>query len=78
MDQTLSADCEVDPRGPQLPAILRTKKTLNDMLSGRVLRIPATDPAALRDLQSFAKQTGHELVQYTEQDGVFTFLLRRK
>jgi tRNA 2-thiouridine synthesizing protein A len=79
MDQTLAVDREVDARGLNCPLpILRTKKALNDMKSGQVLRILATDPASLRDFEAFAKQTGHELLQHAEQDGVFSFLLRRK
>jgi tRNA 2-thiouridine synthesizing protein A len=79
MEQTLSIDREVDARGLNCPLpILRTKKALNDMKSGQVLRILATDPTAVRDFQAFAKQTGNELLQHVEQDGVFTFLLRRR
>jgi tRNA 2-thiouridine synthesizing protein A len=79
MEQTLSIDREVDARGLNCPLpILRTKKALNDMKSGQVLRILATDPSALRDFQAFAKQTGNELLQHVEQDGVFSFLLRRR
>jgi tRNA 2-thiouridine synthesizing protein A len=79
MEQTVSIDREVDARGLNCPLpILRTKKALNDMKSGQVLRILATDPSALRDFQAFAKQTGNELLQHVEQDGVFSFLLRRR
>jgi tRNA 2-thiouridine synthesizing protein A len=79
MEQTLSIDREVDARGLNCPLpVLRTKKALNDMKSGQVLRILATDPSALRDFQAFAKQTGNELLQHVEQDGVFSFLLRRR
>ena len=79
MEQALSIDREVDARGLSCPLpILRTKKALNDMKSGQVLRILATDPSALRDFQAFAKQTGNELLQHVEQDGVFSFLVRRR
>ena len=79
MEQTGSVDREVDARGLNCPLpILRTKKALNDMQSGQVLRILATDPSAVRDFQAFAKQTGNELLQHVEQDGVFSFLLRRR
>ncbi|HEX9275747.1 MAG TPA: sulfurtransferase TusA family protein [Casimicrobiaceae bacterium] len=79
MEQTLSIDREVDARGLNCPLpILRTKKALNDMKSGQVLRILATDPSALRDFEAFAKQTGNELLQHVEQDGVFSFLVRRR
>jgi tRNA 2-thiouridine synthesizing protein A len=79
MEATVHFDREVDARGLNCPLpILRTKKTLNDMSSGQVLRILATDPASVRDFQAFSKQTGNELLQHGEQDGAFFFLLKRK
>lgn len=79
MEQPLQVDREVDARGLNCPLpVLRTKKALNDMVSGQVLRILATDPGSVRDFQAFARQTGNELLQHTEQDGVFSFLLKRK
>jgi tRNA 2-thiouridine synthesizing protein A len=70
---------EVDARGLNCPLpILRTKKALNEMLSGQVLRILATDPASQRDFQAFSKQTGNALVETTVAEGVYTYLLRRK
>jgi tRNA 2-thiouridine synthesizing protein A len=79
MEAIVHFDREVDARGLNCPLpILRTKKTLNGMNSGQVLRILATDPAAVRDFQAFAKQTGNQLLQHGEQDGAFFFLLRRK
>ena len=79
MDQAVRIDREVDARGLNCPLpILRTKKTLNDMVTGQVVRILATDPASVRDFEAFARQTGNQLVQQSEQDGAFVFLLRRK
>jgi TusA-related sulfurtransferase len=70
---------EVDARGLNCPLpILRTKKALNDMLSGQLLRVMATDPASQRDFQAFSKQTGNALVESATNDGVFTYVLRRK
>ncbi|MEP6943329.1 MAG: sulfurtransferase TusA family protein [Betaproteobacteria bacterium] len=75
----MQVDREVDARGLNCPLpILRTKKTLNDMTSGQVVRIMATDPASVRDFEAFARQTGNQLVAQSEQDGAFVFLLRRK
>ena len=77
MEQALQIDREVDARGLNCPLpMLRTKKTLNDMVSGQVVRIIATDPASVRDFEAFARQTGTP-VQQSEQDGAFV-LMRRK
>lgn len=72
-------DKELDARGLNCPLpILRAKKALSDMSSGQVLRIVATDPGSVKDFQAFAKQTGNELVSFSEAQKEFTFLLRRK
>ena len=74
-----AADREVDARGLNCPLpILRTKKALNDMKTGEVLRVVATDPASQRDFQAFARQTGNALVDQSAANGEFIFLLRRK
>lgn len=78
-EQTVQFEREVDARGLNCPLpILRTKKALNDMASGQVLRILATDPASVRDVDAFARQTGNQLLQHGERDGAFFFLLRRR
>jgi len=79
MEQPSTFDREVDARGLNCPLpILRTKKALNDMTTGQLLRVTATDPSAVRDFEAFARQTGNQLVHQSEQDGAFVFTLRRK
>ena len=70
---------ELDARGLNCPLpILKTKKALSDMVSGQVLRVTATDPGSVRDFQAFAKQTGNELVELTDENKEFVFFMRRK
>src|SRR6184192_4826718 len=79
MEHTAHVDREIDARGLNCPLpILRTKKALNDMTSGQIIRITATDPASVRDFQAFCRQTGNELVEHGEADGAFWFVLRRR
>lgn len=78
-DTQIHIDRELDARGLNCPLpILRTKKSLNDMISGQVLKVVATDPGSVRDFQAFAKQTGNQLLSSTELDGEFLFLMRKK
>ena len=75
----MNYDKEIDTRGLNCPLpILRTKKSLNDMISGQVLRVMATDPGSVRDFQAFSRQTGHELLASTAEAGEFIFLLKKK
>jgi tRNA 2-thiouridine synthesizing protein A len=72
-------DRELDARGLNCPLpILRTKKSLNDMIPGQVLKVVATDPGSVRDFQAFSKQTGNQLLSSTELSGEFQFLMRKK
>ena len=75
----MNYDKELDARGLNCPLpILKAKKSLNDMLSGQVLRIVATDPGSVKDFQAFSKQTGNELLSQTEENKEFIVFLRRK
>ena len=78
-NETIQHQYELDARGLSCPLpILRTKKALNGMNSGQVLKIMATDPGSVRDFQAFSKQTGHTLLGAAEGEGEFHFLLRKK
>ncbi len=74
MEPVIQVDREVDARGLNCPLpILRTKKTLNDMESGQVVRILATDPASVRDFEAFARQTGNPLLAAVRAGGSVRF-----
>ena len=75
----MNFDKELDARGLNCPLpILRAKKALNDMQSGQVLKIVATDPGSVKDFETFARQTGHALLSQAEANGEFTFFMRKK
>ncbi|MDQ1914501.1 sulfurtransferase TusA family protein [Paenibacillus sp. GD4] len=68
----------LDAKGLACPMpIVRTKKTIDDLESGQVLEVHATDKGAKNDLTAWAKSTGHELVQNTEEDGVYKFWIKK-
>ena len=71
-------DEELDASGLNCPLpILRAKKALNKLDSGKVLRIIATDPGSVKDFEAFAKQTGNELTDSTEEGGKYHFLIKK-
>ena len=73
----MTPDKEVDTRGLNCPLpILKAKKALSELQSGQVLKVLATDPGSTRDFKAFAKQTGHELLEQSEQAGEYTHWLR--
>lgn len=75
----MNFDKELDARGLNCPLpILRTKKTLNDLASGQVLKVIATDPGSVKDFAAFAKQTGNELLSSAEAGNEYTFFIKKK
>jgi tRNA 2-thiouridine synthesizing protein A len=71
-------DQELDATGLNCPLpILRAKKTLAGMESGQVLRIVATDPGSVKDFDAFARQTGNELLASGEEEGKYTFMMKK-
>jgi tRNA 2-thiouridine synthesizing protein A len=72
-------DRELDTRGLNCPLpILRTKKALNELQSGQVLKVVSTDPGSVKDFEAFSRQTGHQLVSHAEANKEFTFYVKRK
>ena len=75
----MQVDREIDTRGLNCPLpILKAKKSLNEMQSGQLLRVVATDPGSVRDFQAFSRQTGNELIEQTSGGADFVHVLRRR
>ncbi len=69
---------ELDASGLNCPMpILRAKKALKELNSGDILRIVATDPGSVKDFEAFAKQTGNELLESTEDGDSFIYRLKK-
>ena len=58
--------------------ILKAKKALSGMTYGQLLKVLSTDPGAVRDFRFFGSQTGNEVVSQSEDNGVYTIIVRRK
>ena len=72
-------DQELDACGLNCPLpILRAKKALSGMDSGKVLQIIATDPGSVKDFEAFSKQTGNVLLDSNEDGEKFYFLIQKK
>ena len=71
-------DEELDASGLNCPLpILRAKKALGGLASGKVLHIIATDPGSVKDFEAFAKQTGNTLLESSESGGKYHFMIKK-
>ena len=70
---------DLDLSGLECPLpILKTKKKLNEILSGDIINIICTDPGSQRDFEAFARQTGHQLIESKQESNFFLFKLKKK
>jgi tRNA 2-thiouridine synthesizing protein A len=69
----------LDLKGLSCPLpIAKTAQAIRDLEPGQMLESLATDPGSVPDFKAWCTSTGHELVEQTEQDGVFRFVIRKK
>lgn len=71
-DQTLDASGLTCP----LP-LLKAKQALNKLEAGAVLEVLCTDPSSVRDFRVFSEQSGHALLRSEEDDGRYTYWLKK-
>jgi tRNA 2-thiouridine synthesizing protein A len=76
--KTMNYDKLLDAKGLACPMpIVKTKKMINELESGQVLEVHATDKGAKKDLAAWAKSTGNELLRDEEENGVFKFWIKK-
>ena len=74
----MEANKVLDAKGLACPMpIVRTKKAIDELESGQVLEIHATDKGAKNDLAAWAKSGGHTLLKDEENNGVFMFWIQK-
>ena len=74
----MNYDKEFDASGLACPLpIVKTKKSLDDMAPGQVLRVVATDPGSVCDMAAFAEQTGNALLEQSTEDSKYVFFLKK-
>lgn len=74
----MSVDKFLDAKGLACPMpIVKTKKAMNEIITGQVLEIHTTDKGAINDLSAWAKSGGHELIRHEEEDNVQKFWIKK-
>jgi tRNA 2-thiouridine synthesizing protein A len=70
-------DDEIDAAGLLCPLpVLRARKRLRAMAPGQVLRLIATDPAAVIDVPHFCAEAGHDLIGTESAGDAQVYLIR--
>ncbi len=79
MSEEIKFDQELDCSGLSCPLpVLKTKKAINTLNSGDVLKVISTDPGSNKDMPSWSKRTGNPILKTEDQSGAFIFYIQRK
>lgn len=69
----------LDVQGLTCPLpVLKANKALRGLPAGARLTVLATDPASVKDFSAYCQETGHALVSFGEDGGVYRFVLRKR
>ena len=69
----------LDVKGLTCPLpVLKANKALRGMAAGARLTVLATDPASVADFNAFCRETGHALVAFSEDQGSYRFVIRKR
>ena len=75
----ITADEVLDCSGLSCPQpILKTKKAMKGMASGKILKMTSTDPGSSKDIVSFCQRTGHELLSSLPEGNATHFFIKAK
>jgi tRNA 2-thiouridine synthesizing protein A len=68
----------VDAKGQSCPGpLVALAKALKDAHVGDLLELLATDPGSKSDVPSWAEISGNELLDSSESEGVFRYVVRK-
>ncbi|MEC0242367.1 sulfurtransferase TusA family protein [Paenibacillus dokdonensis] len=75
----MNADKVLDAKGLACPMpIVRTKKAIEELQTGQILEVQSTDKGSINDLTGWANSTGHQLLENREENGIYTFWIKKK
>lgn len=73
----VSKTLELGPMSDPL-SILKTRRALDTLRMGEVVRVLATDPGLVLDLAAFTRRTGHTILEYYQRGSQFVFHIQKK
>jgi len=57
--------------------VIKTKKAITELEVGDILEMISTDPGAIPDMEAWARQTRHDLLESNDEGEKYRFLIRK-
>jgi tRNA 2-thiouridine synthesizing protein A len=77
MSATITTTLDLKGLACPLP-IAKTAQSMRDLAPGDLVEVYATDPGSVPDFKAWCRSTGNQLVEQTEESGIYRFLIRKK
>ncbi len=68
----------LDARGLYCPLpIIKINQLIKKMQINQIVKVMATDPGSKKDFEAWCNKTGNKLLQFSEENGVFTYIIQK-
>jgi tRNA 2-thiouridine synthesizing protein A len=68
----------VDAKNLSCPMpIVKTAQAVKAVPSGSLIEVLATDPGSVKDFAAWTRTTGNAILEQSEEDGVYRFVIKR-
>ena len=76
-DHTITKN--LDCKGMLCPMpVVKTNKAIKELQVGEILEMVATDPGSIPDMEAWARQTRHELLESVDEgNGQYRFVIKK-
>jgi TusA-related sulfurtransferase len=77
-NMSVSPAATLDAKGLSCPMpVVKARLEIEKLGAGDVLQVIATDPGSVSDFDNWTKMSGHELLESKQDNGVYTYLIRK-
>ncbi len=78
MADDIKVDQVLDAKGLNCPLpILKTRKMLNGLAQGSVLKVETTDPGSQKDMAAWANRTGNQILKTDKVGNAYIFFIKK-
>ena len=68
----------LDAKGLSCPLpVVKARLEMDKLGVGDVLQVLATDPGSVADFENWTKMSGHELLDSKQDEGVYSYLIKK-
>lgn len=78
MEHGIQTDMILDCLGLHCPLpILHINKAIKELQKGQILKMLATDPDSIKDIEDWSARTGNSLVESKVEDGQYIYYVQK-